>query len=103
LPRLPKARSLYTKTEKDASWGGDTSFYRKQPWRKMRAYILSLNPLCVHCTDKGDVTPADVVDHIKPIKKGGAKLDESNLQGLCHKCHNRKTYYENHPNAKIQE
>ena len=40
---------------------------------------------------------------IKPIKKGGAKLDESNLQGLCHKCHNRKTYYENHPNAKIQE
>lgn len=69
----------------------------------MRAYVLSLNPLCVHCAKKGDVTPADVVDHIKPIKKGGAKLDESNLQGLCHKCHNRKTYYENHPNAKIQE
>ena len=103
MPRLPKARSLYTKAEKNTSWGGDTSFYRKTPWRKMRAYILSLNPLCVHCSDKGDTTPADVVDHIKPIKKGGAKLDESNLQGLCHKCHNRKTYYENNPHAKIQE
>lgn len=41
------------------------------------------------------VKPADVVDHIVPIKKGGAELDESNLQPLCHSCHNKKTYYEN--------
>jgi len=100
MPRLPKPRRTKPKNE---SWGGDTSFYRKAPWRKMRAYILSLNPLCVHCEKKGETTPADVVDHIVPIKKNGAKLDESNLQGLCHKCHNRKTYYENNPNAKIQE
>ena len=57
--------------------------------------ILDENPLCVHCLDNDMVKPADVVDHIVPIKKGGAELDEANLQGLCHQCHNRKTYYEN--------
>ena len=41
MPRLPKPRRTRPKNE---SWGGDTSFYRKAPWRKMRAYILSLNP-----------------------------------------------------------
>ena len=57
--------------------------------------VKDSNPLCVHCVKEDVVTPADVVDHITPIKQGGAELDESNLQGLCHKCHNKKTYYEN--------
>tara|TARA_R100001377_G_scaffold40726_2_gene22814 strand:+ start:2976 stop:3278 length:303 start_codon:yes stop_codon:yes gene_type:complete len=100
MPKLPKSRSTRPKNQ---SWGGDTSFYRKSVWRNMRKYILSLNPLCVHCTKKGELAKADVVDHIRPIKMGGAILDEANLQGLCHTCHNRKTYYENNPNAEIQE
>ena len=96
MPYLPKGRDKRTKKEKNQSWGGDTSFYRKSAWRKLRKIVLEKNPLCVHCLENdGVVKQADVVDHIVPIKKNGAKLDESNLQGLCHKCHNRKTYYEN--------
>jgi 5-methylcytosine-specific restriction enzyme A len=34
---------------------------------------------------------ARVVDHVKAIKDGGARLDWSNLQSLCTACHNRKT------------
>tara|TARA_R100001163_G_scaffold63795_1_gene56503 strand:- start:764 stop:1060 length:297 start_codon:yes stop_codon:yes gene_type:complete len=95
VPWLPKGRDRRTKAEKNKSWGGDTSFYRKYAWRKLRKVVLDKNPLCVHCLDNDMVKPADVVDHIIPIKKGGAELDESNLQGLCHSCHNKKTYYEN--------
>jgi hypothetical protein len=33
-------------------------------------------------------------DHVVPIQRGGALLDESNLQSLCRACHNRKTAME---------
>ena len=32
-----------------------------------------------------------MVDHITPINNGGQKLDYSNLQALCNKCHNKKS------------
>ena len=32
-----------------------------------------------------------MVDHIIPIKQGGAKYDQSNLQSLCWACHSRKS------------
>ena len=31
------------------------------------------------------------MDHIKPVTKGGAKFDESNLQTLCNSCHATKS------------
>lgn len=34
---------------------------------------------------------AVVADHVLPIKDGGARLIESNLQALCVPCHNSKT------------
>jgi 5-methylcytosine-specific restriction protein A len=34
------------------------------------------------------------VDHIVPIREGGARLDANNLQPLCHTCHSRKTMLE---------
>jgi 5-methylcytosine-specific restriction protein A len=37
------------------------------------------------------VEPARVVDHITPIKKGGARLDPANFQSLCNPCHGKKT------------
>lgn len=36
-------------------------------------------------------TPAKHVDHVVPVARGGAELDASNLQSLCHPCHSRKT------------
>jgi 5-methylcytosine-specific restriction protein A len=35
--------------------------------------------------------PANVVDHIVPVKQGGERFDRSNLQSLCVPCHNAKT------------
>ena len=39
-------------------------------------------------------------DHVKPLKRGGAKYDMANLQTLCRSCHIRKTRLENSGNIK---
>jgi 5-methylcytosine-specific restriction endonuclease McrA len=44
------------------------------------------------CARRGRYSPAELVDHIVPIS-GPAdprRLDLSNLQGLCQRCHNKK-------------
>ena len=54
--------------------------------------FLADNPLCVHCSASGKVTPSTVVDHIIP-HKGDEDLfwEQDNWQALCKSCHDRKT------------
>ena len=61
-------------------------------WKKFREEYLKRNPFCVECIKKGKLTQAKVVDHIIP-HKGDERLfwDESNMQALCIRCHNKKT------------
>ena len=66
-------------------------FYNSTQWRKVSKGYRKRHPLCKHCEEAGRVTPSAVVDHIKPIDKGGDKWNSSNLQALCHKCHNKKS------------
>lgn len=61
-------------------------FYNSSEWRKVRAIQLKSEPFCVMCQH-----PAKMVDHIKEIRDGGAKLDLDNLQSMCLPCHNLKT------------
>tara|TARA_R110000868_G_scaffold139805_2_gene354927 strand:+ start:10814 stop:11119 length:306 start_codon:yes stop_codon:yes gene_type:complete len=67
------------------------SFYNSRLWRETSKLNLEINPLCVRCLERGEYTPADVTDHIKPINQGGDKMDDNNHQSLCHKCHNTKS------------
>lgn len=60
-------------------------------WMRLRRWFLARHPLCAHCLKRGFTTPATEVDHIKPLREGGARLDQSNLQALCKSCHSRKT------------
>ena len=60
----------------------------------MRRWFLARHPLCAHCLKRGFTTPATEVDHIKPLRQGGARLDQTNLQSLCKPCHSRKTRQE---------
>jgi len=69
----------------------NTKFYQSTPWRKLREKVLQERPMCEECRKHGIMKEAKVVDHIVPIVKGGAPLDESNLQPLCHQCHNAKS------------
>ena len=58
-------------------------------WQKFRRQYLSRHPWCAVTGD-----PAEVVDHIKPLRSGGEKYNESNLQPLTARIHNIKTGWE---------
>jgi len=68
------------------------SMYESRRWRETREAYLRQHPLCVECEKKGYLVPAVVCDHIVP-HRGKYELfwDISNLQGLCARCHGRKT------------
>ena len=69
-----------------------TKFYSSLPWRKLRQYHITRNPLCTTCAQSGLTVVADVVDHIEEIRDNPTRrLDSTNLQSLCHSCHNNKT------------
>jgi len=69
----------------------EVAFYKTYKWRKTSEQFRKVNPLCVQCKEEGRTRKADVVDHIKPIQEGGEHFEQSNLQSLCHKHHNKKT------------
>jgi 5-methylcytosine-specific restriction protein A len=69
-------------------------FYNSQPWVRLRKAKLSRDPMCEACKMGGVLVIAAVVDHIVPVREGGARLDIDNLQSLCHSCHSRKTLRE---------
>lgn len=60
-------------------------FYLSPEWRRFRRWYLNRHPLC------GCGAAGQMVDHVVPISRGGAKLDERNAQTMCWRCHNRKT------------
>lgn len=66
--------------------------YNSSRWQDLRRYVLNKQSLCVECLKNNRITPATVVDHIKP-HKGNEDLfyDINNLQSLCKSCHDRKT------------
>ena len=69
-------------------------FYESSEWKRLRASKLAVTPYCEECFRHGNATKATMVDHIKPIKQGGAPLDIHNLQSLCWSCHSKKSIEE---------
>jgi len=59
----------------------------------LRSELFARNPLCVTCDAQGRVSLATQRDHIVPLAEGGAD-DDSNVQGLCEECHDRKSKVE---------
>lgn len=59
--------------------------------QRWRAEVLRQHPYCVTCR----TAPSREADHIIPIKRGGARFDPANGQGLCKPHHSAKTAREN--------
>ena len=65
--------------------------YSSQRWVKLRNLYVTKQPLCEEHLKLGLIVPGGEVDHIVEISDGGEIWEESNLQNLCHSCHNAKT------------
>ena len=80
------------------SHGGDerARLYQGRRWRRLRAYILTHEPLCRLCADRGYVTEAVLVDHVRGHGPDWREhfFTPSNLQPLCSECHAVKTQQE---------
>lgn len=55
-------------------------------WQRVRAEHLEMEPRCRLCG-----IGAVEVDHIIPVRAGGARLDHANLRSVCVNCHHRIT------------
>lgn len=66
--------------------------YNNTTWRKLRETYMKSHPICERCLEKGKVTPAEDIHHIKsPFRNGvinyGLLLDDKNLMSVCKTCH----------------
>lgn len=68
--------------------GSSTQRGYDRQWRKMREEYFKRNPFCSHCRKL--LGMKKVLDHRIAKAQGGTDHD-ANLQGLCVRCHNRKT------------
>lgn len=75
--------------------------YNTAAWQRLRAAKLSNDPLCEACIRREVITPANTVDHILAIKKGGDPFPGlDGLMSLCAPCHNIKTNLEDRPDRQ---
>lgn len=87
--RCPTHEAAYQRG-KDTKTPEARAFYDSPRWRKVRAWYRKRHRLCEECLRNGRPEHATLVDHIVPVRLGGAKFADSNLQSLCDACHQRK-------------
>ena len=96
MPNLPITQSEYDGKPKYMRGKSIEyqSFYGAK-WRRARLRFLFEHPICAMCESSGIITPANIVDHIKPHKGDrGLFWDRTNWQALCKACHDLKTQKE---------
>lgn len=72
---------------------GRHTFYTSPTWKAIRILVLNRDIYCQECLKSNIYTVATEVDHIVDIVDDPSKcMDLDNLQGLCKKCHSRKTF-----------
>lgn len=81
-----KGISTYKPRTNKGYQGSKDPYYQTKEWKQLRAYKLSINPLCEDCQDLGLTTQGCTADHIIPRKQGGRDVIE-NLRTRC-KHHN---------------
>lgn len=90
LSQLPSVKTYDTGDRECATrQSGYKRGYGKD-WDNYRDWYLKHHKFCALCGRM-----AVLVDHIRPLRYGGARLDLNNLQPLCRKCHASKTATDN--------
>ena len=65
-------------------------------WLRLRKAVLTAQPKCQDCMQRGMLSPAVEVHHVRPVEDGLSyaekqqlMYDPGNLRALCHGCHVR--------------
>lgn len=83
LPSQRQAREQY-----DMRRGSSTKRGYGRDWQKVRAAVLTEEPLCRACMSRGRVTEAVEVHHEQPIReRPDLRLQKAFLVPLCKPCH----------------
>jgi 5-methylcytosine-specific restriction endonuclease McrA len=70
-------------------------FYYSTPWRKLRDFVISLDPRCYYCLLANRTTLAVIGDHLRPRKLfPELQLIHTNIKPCCDECHNKKRRFE---------
>ena len=63
-------------------------------WLKLRRDTLTAHPCCQRCQQRGEITAATEVHHVRPVEDAFSRAeraqrmyDPHNLLALCHDCH----------------
>ncbi len=78
------------------TWSDNAEFYNGQPWRKCRKSYHSTTPYCEVAHYENRLTAGKDVDHIIPIRLGGAMYDPDNLMTMGQHYHRKKSAMEQH-------
>ena len=79
------------KNKKGWSKASRDGFYNDRKWQKIRDYVITNEPLCRSCLERGKVVPAKDVDHIIDVDDDPSlAYDIDNLCPLCKTCHQIK-------------
>ena len=62
-------------------------WYSLQRWRFRAKHQLRVEPLCVLCEEKGQVTPATIADHNPPHMGDYTAFLLGPIRSLCKECH----------------
>ena len=106
MPHKPKTHKPLRSQVRTVKSKLDSARYGSE-WQKIRLDVLARNPVCycglfryekdgsvrVHRSRDHDpevIAPATLVDHIKPLSRGGDHA-LGNLQSMCNACHSLKT------------
>jgi len=87
-PWVPKREPrAYVKPQTEGA-----GFYQSKEWKEARTECVKrAGKKCAICDRTGWIA-----DHIKPIRLGGEKLSQANLQCVCPSCHAKKSAKERH-------
>ena len=73
-------------------------FYKSKAWQRCRAgYIKSVGGLCERCLSNGKIVKGYIVHHKQYLTEESihdpqVSLSWSNLEYLCHDCHNKEHF-----------
>ncbi|MFD9551728.1 HNH endonuclease signature motif containing protein [Nocardia salmonicida] len=91
---MPSPRTIGGRCSCTPAWSGSNGYTGSgstRKWRELREAKLASDPIC---EASGCTRLAIEVDHVEPVGTGGERYDPSNLQSLCHTCHQAKTAQE---------